>query len=59
MSDLIDKNAAIDAACNGADEWDGGINTQRNAYIAEAINTVSNVDAVPLDPLCDWLSKNG
>ena len=33
MSDLIDRQAAIDAAVEAADEWDGGYNRSREEII--------------------------
>ena len=38
MSDLINRQDAIDAAINAVDEWDGGSNLTREDMIADAIN---------------------
>ena len=40
MDDFISRQAAIDAACDGADEWDGGRNEWRDKFITEFIETV-------------------
>lgn len=45
-NDLISRAAAIDAALDGADDWDGGYNPERERYIREHMAKVSAVDAV-------------
>ena len=47
MGDLISRAAAIEAALDGADEWDGGCNPTREEYIREHMAEVPAVD-VPL-----------
>ena len=37
MSDLIDRQAAISAAVEAADEWDGGYNCERQRIIEKAL----------------------
>ena len=38
--DLISRQAAIDAAIEAADEWDGGYDVQRAHMIEDAIKTL-------------------
>ena len=38
MSDLIERQVAIDAAIEAVDEWDGGCSPTRADMIADAIN---------------------
>ena len=37
MSDLIERQAAINAAIEAVDTWDGGSNKERERYICEAL----------------------
>lgn len=46
MDDLISRTAAIEAAIDGADDWDGGYNSERERYIREHMANVPAVDAV-------------
>lgn len=48
MDDLISRAAAIEAAVDGADDWDGGYNPERERYIKEHMAKVSAVDAIPM-----------
>ena len=48
MDDLISRAAAIEAALNGADDWDGGYNPERERCIREHMAKVPAVDAVPV-----------
>ena len=48
MQDLISRQAAIDAAIEAADEWDGGCNPEREKAIRTAIMALPTVDAVPV-----------
>lgn len=48
MADLISRAAAIEAAIDGADDWDGGYNPERERYIREHMAKVPAVDAVPV-----------
>ncbi len=48
MDDLISRAAAIEAAIDGADDWDGGYNSERERYIREHMAKVPAVDAVPV-----------
>lgn len=47
-NDLISRAAAIEAAIDGADDWDGGYNPERERYIREHIAQLPAVDAVPV-----------
>ena len=40
MRDLIERQAAIDAGCDGADEWYGGRDEWRDKFITEFIEAV-------------------
>ena len=40
QGNLISRQDAIKAACEGADEWDGGCSPSRNEYIENAINKI-------------------
>ena len=42
MNDLISRQAAIEAAINAADDWDGGYSRTRADMIEVALNTVSS-----------------
>lgn len=53
---LISKDAAIEAACGGADDWDGGQCRGRDEYIRNAIQAIQPFEAVPLDKLCKLLA---
>lgn len=50
---IILRSDAIDAACDGADEWDGGTNSERDKKIKEYINDVPPVDCDG----CKWCNK--
>lgn len=43
MDDLISRQAAIDAAIEAADEWDGGCNRSRAEIIAKALEQLPPV----------------
>ena len=47
-NDLISRSAAIEAAIDGADYWDGGCNPERERCIREHMANVPAVDAVPV-----------
>lgn len=47
-NDMISRAAAIDAALDGADYWDGGYNPERERCIREHMAKVPSVDAVPV-----------
>lgn len=47
-NDLISRAAAIEAAVDGADDWDGGYNPERERYIKEHMAKVSAVGAIPM-----------
>lgn len=53
---LISKDTAIEAACGGANDWDGGQCRGRDEYIRNAIQAIPSIEAVPLDKLCKLLS---
>jgi hypothetical protein len=46
VGDLISRQAAIEAACKGADLWDGGCDRERSKSIEEAINAIPSSGAV-------------
>ena len=48
MSRYIDADAAYEAACEGADNWDGGCSPYRDDCIREELDKVPTVDAVPI-----------
>lgn len=48
MDDLISRSAAIEAAIDGADDWDGGCNIDREKYIERHLNEVPAIDAEPV-----------
>lgn len=48
MPDLISRAAAIEAALDGADDWDGGYNLSREEYIRSHMEKVPAVDAAPV-----------
>ena len=50
-NDLILREAAIEAAIDGADDWDGGYSPTREEYIREHMAKVPAVDAIPVE----WL----
>lgn len=54
MADLISRAAAIEAAVDGADDWDGGYNPERERYIREHMAMVPAVYAVPVEWLRKW-----
>ena len=49
MSRYIDADAAYEAACEGADHWDGGCSPYRDDCIREELDKVPTVDVVPVD----------
>lgn len=51
MSDLISRQAAIGAAIQAADEWDGFYPQDRNMKIRKAINNLPSEYLEPL-PVC-------
>ena len=54
MDDLISRAAAIEAAIDGTDDWDGGYNPERERCIREHMAKVPAVDAVPVE----WLKAH-
>lgn len=44
MKEYIERGMAVKAAQDGADEWDGGFNRNRDAYIETAIDRVPTAD---------------
>ncbi|MBR5285920.1 MAG: hypothetical protein IKU30_03395 [Clostridia bacterium] len=44
MAEYIKREAAIEAAIDAADEWDGGHNTERAAMIRESLNRIPAAD---------------
>lgn len=57
MDDLINRQAAIDAAIEAVDEWDGGYNLTRADMIADVIN--NNVPSTqPERKKGEWIPQN-
>lgn len=48
MTEYIERDAAVKAAQDGADEWDGGYNRNRDMYIEAAIDKLSAADVKPI-----------
>lgn len=48
VDNLISRAAAIEAALDGADYWDGGYSPERERCIREHMANVPSVDAVPV-----------
>lgn len=44
MKEYIEREAAVKAAQDGADEWDGSFNRNRDTYIEAAIDKVYTAD---------------
>lgn len=44
MADYIEREVAVKAAIDGADEWDGGYNRNRDSYIECSIDNVPAAD---------------
>lgn len=61
MSEYIERDAAVKAAQDGADEWDGGFNRNRDMYIEAAMDNVPTVDAVEVVRCkdCRYWDTNG
>lgn len=59
MSRYIDADAAYEAACEGADNWDGGCSPYRDDCIREELDKVPTVDAVQVVrcQYCKWWKK--
>lgn len=45
--DAVSRQAAIDAAINGADDWDGGYSPTREEYIKKAIKALPPINPQP------------
>lgn len=59
MSDPIDRQAAIDAAIEAADEWDGGMNPERAKIIGRAILNLPAVQSQSEIIRCKDCMHNG
>ena len=55
-NDCISRQAAIDAAIEAADEWDGGYNFTRANMIADAINNIAP-SAQPERRKAEWIPE--
>jgi hypothetical protein len=53
MKEYIEREEAVRAAKNGADEWDGGCSRYRDASIESAMNDIPAADVVPWE----WLER--
>ena len=51
MSDIIFRDDAINAAIDGADDWDGGYSPNREEVIRKYLAEVKTIDAIPVE----WL----
>lgn len=51
MGDLIERQAAIDAAIEAADDWDGGYNISRAEIIEKALEQLSSVSTGKTDAI--------
>ena len=56
MSDTISRQAAIDAAIDAADDWDGGYSLSRADMIERAINNLPS--AQPERKQGKWIERN-
>lgn len=59
MDDMISRAAAIEAAIDGADDWDGGYNPSREEYIRKHMEDVPAVEAIPIEWLCQKVREEG
>ena len=57
MSEYIDRDAAVKAAQDGADEWDGGFNRNRDMYIEAAMDNVPTVEPMRWIPVTERLPE--
>lgn len=48
-TEYIDRESAIEAAIDAADEWEGGYNPNRAAQIREGINYLPAADVKPVN----------
>ena len=60
MAEYIEREAAIEAAIDAADEWDGGYNPHRAAQIREGVKYIPAADVVPVVRCadCKWFQIN-
>ena len=64
MSDYIDREQAIKAAIDAADDWDGGGNRFRAKIIKQAICEVPSADVQPIinpynnHPICPYCGRD-
>lgn len=56
-NDLISRAAAIEAALDGVDDWDGGCNPSCEEYIRGHMAKVPAVDATPI-VYAEWVKEN-
>ena len=54
MKDLIDREAAIVAAIDAVDVWDGQCNPYRDDLITDRVKDIPAIDAIPLE----WIDKH-
>lgn len=47
--EYIEREAAIEAAIDAADEWDGGYNPHRAAQIRDGVNAIPAADVRPVE----------
>ena len=53
MKEYVEREAAVKAAKDGADEWDGGYSRYRDEYIKSAINAIPAADVVEVSAIHD------
>ena len=56
--EYIKRSDAIKAACDGADDWDGGSDLYRNDYIERYISKIPAADVAPVRHGY-WMSARG
>ena len=59
MDELISRRAAIDAAIEAVDEWDGGYNLSRADIIEKAINNLPSAQPERTCVNCGRTANNG
>ena len=53
MKEYVEREAAVKAAKDGADEWDGGCSRYRDASIESAMNAIPSADVVEVSAIHD------
>lgn len=64
MDDLISRKAVLDKFNRNSDMWNALMDEETSkefwlfCRVADALDTIPSVPAVPLDKLCEWLAGN-